>query len=116
MIVDTVKLCGMQVLPLRDHRDDKTSDPLINKGVFDAIIKHAAKTDEILREHIEHGKRNQQYTSKTIQNEIINVIASCFRENILEPLKLVKYFSIIADEVTDRHGKTRNTFTLLEIC
>lgn len=104
VIVNTVKLCGMEALPLRGHRDDRTADPLTNRGVFNAILEHAAKCDPILQEHLEQGKMNQQYTSKTIQNEIITVIADCLRENILAPLKHVKYFSIMADEVTDPHG------------
>ena len=112
IIVDTVKLCGMQALPLRGHRDDSTAESDANKGVFNAIIKLAAKRDNILRDHLEQGMRNQQYTSKTTQNEIINVIASCLRDNILAPLKLVKYFSIIADEVTDRHANQE----ILSLC
>ena len=32
------------------------------------------------------------------------MIADCLRDNILTPLKHVKYFSVIADEVTDSHG------------
>ncbi|XP_071477426.1 52 kDa repressor of the inhibitor of the protein kinase-like [Diadema antillarum] len=104
VIVNTVKLCGMEALPLRGHRDDRTADPLTNRGVFTAILEHAAKCDPILREHLKEGKKNQQYTSKTIQNEIITVIADCLRDNILAPLKHVKYFSVIADEVTDPHG------------
>lgn len=105
VIVGAVKLCGMQGLPLRGHRDDNTADnPLTNQGVFKAILDHTAKSDPILQEHLEYGKKNQKYTSKTIQNQIIEVIADCLREDILAPLKNVKYFSVMADEVTDRHA------------
>eukprot|EP00057_Strongylocentrotus_purpuratus_P002048 XP_003723740.1 PREDICTED: 52 kDa repressor of the inhibitor of the protein kinase-like [Strongylocentrotus purpuratus] len=112
VIVDTVKLCGMQALPLRGHRDDKTADPLTNRGVFNAILDHAAKCDPILREHLEQGKKNQQYTSKTIQNEIITITADCLRDTIMAPLKHVKYFSVMADEVTDPHGNQE----ILSLC
>ena len=91
VVVNTAKLYGMESLPLRGHRDEKTSDPLTNRGVFNAILEHGAKCDPILWEHLEQGKKNQQY---------ITVIADCMRHNILTPLKHMKYFSVIADEVT----------------
>ena len=97
IIVDTIKLYGMHSLPLRGHREDNTGEPLTNQGVFKAILDHTAKCDPIIREHLEQGKRNQQYPSKTIQSQIISITADCLRQEILAPLKQVKYFSVMAD-------------------
>ena len=45
---------------------------------------------------------NAQYTSKMIQNEIINIIGGIVRESITKNLTYTSpYFSIIADELTD---------------
>ena len=33
-IVDDIRLCGMQGLPLRGHRDDSTADPTTNRAIF----------------------------------------------------------------------------------
>ena len=41
-----------------------------------AILELAAKgEDNLLRFHLETGNRNQRYTSKTIQNDVISTIA-----------------------------------------
>ena len=50
--------------------------------------EYASRSDPVIKEHIEKGKKSQKYTSKTIQNEVINVIGLCLREKVLEPLKL----------------------------
>lgn len=112
VIADTVKLCGMQGLALRGHRDDSTADKKSNRGNFMAIVENTAKNDPILHEHLEYGKKNQRYTSKTTQNDMIAVIAKLLRHQVLEPLKTVPYYSIIADEVTDPHGNEE----ILSLC
>ena len=45
-----------------------------------AILELATKIDDVLRYHLETGHRNQRYTSKTIQNDVINTIADAMRE------------------------------------
>ena len=39
--------------------------------------------------------------SKTIQNGMISVIGTQIRNSILSEVKMAKYYSIIADEVSD---------------
>ena len=41
------------------------------------------------------------YTSKTIQNYLIEVIGKCICKDIIEEVKRSKYYTVIADEVTD---------------
>ena len=108
-IFESILLCGRQGLALRGHRDDGTADPFTNRGNFLAILNHTAKHDQILRAHLQNGKRNQQYTSKTLQNEVIGVTGNCLREKLVHSLVSTKdtdskYFSVIADEVTDRYS------------
>ena len=40
-----------------------------------AILELAAKSDDMRRSHLETVSRKQRYTSKTIQNDLINSIA-----------------------------------------
>ena len=111
-IVESILLCGRQNLPLRGHRDDNTADKNSNKGNFLAILQNDAKYDPILKSHLDLGKRNQQYTSKTIQNEIIEVIVECIRHRILNPLQESKYYSVMCDEVTDKYANQE----ILSLC
>ena len=41
------------------------------------------------------------YTPKTIQSEMIAVIGDALRHRIINEIKKAKYFTILADEVTD---------------
>ncbi|KAJ8032894.1 Zinc finger MYM-type protein 1 [Holothuria leucospilota] len=102
-IVQTVILCGKQNQPLRGHRDDSTSLST-NKGNFLAILELISTRDEVLRTHLENGKKNSRYTSKTIQNQLISITGDYLRKKITQDLteeRISRYFSVIADEVTD---------------
>ena len=102
-IVDAVILCGKQNIPLRGHRDDSTSDSS-NKGNFLAILQLLAKHDEQLMSHLQTAKKNALYTSKTIQNEVIQLIGNHITGKILKGLQGRGFYSIIADEVTDKYA------------
>ena len=107
-------MSGKQNIPLRGHRDDGTRLNS-NTGNFLAVLELLATRDDILRKHLENGKKNCSYTSKTIQNQIINVIADYLRDKITRDLtegKISKYFSLIADEVTD----TTTNKEVLSLC
>ena len=82
-IVETVVFCGKQNLSLRGDRDDRTStssnrddrsSTSSNRGHFWAVLEKMAKRDDTLREHIESGRKNAQYTSRVILNEVIGVV------------------------------------------
>ena len=86
---------------MRGHRDN-SSELFSRDGNFLAIVKTLADIDPILKDHLETGSKNAQMTSWKIQNEIISCIAESVRTEIRNILKECKYYSVIADEVTDR--------------
>ena len=45
--------------------------------------------------------RHALYTSKTIQNEMISVVGSAIQDKIIKEIQAAKFFSLLADEVTD---------------
>lgn len=92
VITKAIILCGKQNIPLRGHRDDYTS-VATNKGNFIAILQALSENDEIMMHHLEHGKRNAMCTSKTTQNEIIEVLASYIRKRTTIFLKCVLHFT-----------------------
>ena len=47
-----------------------------------AILELAAKSNDMLRSHLETGHRNQRHPSKTNQNDVINTIADVMREKL----------------------------------
>ena len=66
----------------------------------------------MLKKHIEEGPGNAQYTSKTIQNELIQVFANVIRSDILDDIAEAKFFSILSDEVTDNANLEQVSFVL----
>ncbi len=97
-------LCGKQGLALRGHRDDNIQweeGSSNNEGNFIELVRFRAETDKCLADHLSCAPKNAQYTSKTIQNELIKVVGDEISGGILEEVRLAKFYSIIADEVTD---------------
>ena len=97
-------LCGKQGLALRDHRDDGIdwqSEEISNEGNFIQLVRFRAETDTILSDYLLRAPKNACYTSKTIQNELLSVVGDSIRNSIINEVKSARYYSIIADEVTD---------------
>ena len=101
--------CGKQGLAMRGHRDDKVQWDVegegSNEGNFIQLIRFRADTDKVLAEHLSKCPKNVRYTSKTIQNELVRIAGDKIRTDILEEVKRAKFYSIIADEVTDASNK-----------
>jgi hypothetical protein len=106
-------LCGKQGIALRGHRDDgrlikqsETSqkDPISNEGNFRAILRYRAEVDDELRQHLTFSAQNAIYTSKTFQNEIIDIYHNLTIKYIVKNINESQGFSILADGTTDIAG------------
>ncbi|KAL4119702.1 hypothetical protein QTP88_012490 [Uroleucon formosanum] len=96
-IISNVLFCGTHDLPFRGKGQ--------NEGVFyDLIQMRIEAGDQYLQNHIEKGKRNAIYTSPQIQNEIINISGTVIKDCIINDVKKVVAFSIMADETADISG------------
>ncbi len=108
-IVDTILLCGRQNIALRGHRDscsDAEANSTSSHGNFRAILQYAVKRgDTVLGEHLRTAASNATYTISTIQNEIISIIGDHIRSSIIDNVKRARWFTVIADEVTDVSNK-----------
>ena len=116
-LLKIVMLCGKQGLALSGHRDDKVSwtnqeDVRSNKGNFVELVRFRAETDLVLTQHLTNSPSNARYTSKTIQNELVEVIGKSIHNDILEEVKRAKFYSVIADEVTDIANKEETSLAL----
>ena len=84
--------------------DDRTSISS-NKGNFWVVLEMMAKRDDTLRKHLETKRKNAQYTSRIILNEVIDVVVEYIRKEHTRSLEDENaFFSIMANEVTDPHG------------
>ena len=110
-IADTVIFCGRQGIALRGHRDSMKKLDLdevtkTNPGNFLALLKFRAESgDTVLASHLQSGSKNALYTSKTIQNELIEICGDIIRSTLLSQIQASRVFSIMADEATDASNK-----------
>ena len=77
---------------VRGHRDDSSVDPESNRGNFLALLDYNIESgNSALARHLQESSKNAIYTSKTIQNDLIDCIGSHIRDNILKERKEYKY-------------------------
>ena len=112
-IAKTVHFCGKQGIALRGHRDDSTATSSSNRGNFRELLDFRAEAgDEHLQDHFKSRQGNAMYSSKTIQNQLIEVIEDQVRSRIIDSVQASRYFSILCDEVTDVSGMEQLSLVL----
>ena len=86
-IVDIVKLCGRQNIPLRGHGDNGKNQPelgesgLTNTENFIELLNYRIRGgDKALENHLLCTQQNAKYTSPEIQNDLI----LCCRDLIVD--------------------------------
>ena len=112
LMMKTIVLCGRQNIGHRDsalniERDVAGMD---NHGNFVALLNFRIEVgDTVLREHMSTAARNATYTWNTIQNQIITVLADQVTTCIIDK---AKWFTVIADEVTDVSNREQLSIVL----
>ena len=112
-IVDADIFCAHQRIALQGCHQDKidySSEPTQNQGNFVGVLRLLAKHNSTLDDHLRNGPRNALYTSKNVQNDILQIAADQIREFCRICLKKCSHFSILADEVIS-HSKE-----ILSVC
>ena len=61
--------------------------------------------DIILQEHLSTASGNATYTSSNTQNQLIDIIHTQIQHKILHEVRRAKWFTVIADKVTDVSNK-----------
>lgn len=70
-----------------------------NNGNFIALLNFRIDVgDSALKKHLTSAAWNATYTSNTINNQIISILADQVSNSIIASVKAAKWFSIIADE------------------
>ena len=93
--INTIIVCGRQNIPLLGHQDSATDIErdvagIANHGNFVALLNFRIESGgTVIREHLSTAARNATYTPNTVTTSIIDKV------------KAAKWFTVIADEVTD---------------
>ena len=100
-LLKCVSFCGKQGLSFRGHRDVSTALDASKMGNFIEFVRFRAENDDLLHTYLETSPMNALYTSQIIQNEMIDVIGNAIEDQIIDEIQAAKFFTILADEVTD---------------
>jgi hypothetical protein len=93
-IIKTIILCGHQNLPLRNGKDEDSSN-------FMALVRFRAETDEALNKHLQDAPKNATYLSPQIQNELIALCGKQIMDTITDECKAAIFYTLLADECAD---------------
>ncbi|KAK2723698.1 hypothetical protein QYM36_002141 [Artemia franciscana] len=112
-VVETIKICGAQNIPLRGHRDDGKLDnqgPNVVAAEKDGNFRHLLRYrvqggDSLLQRLVETAPGNAKYTSKQIQNELIGTIGELIKSETIRKVNTARVWCLIADESTDRQTR-----------
>lgn len=88
---------------MKSHRDN--SEKYISRdGNLITIMKGFANIASVFDKLLESGQKNTKMIRWKIQNEVILCIAKVVRREIRNILENVKYYALIADEVTHHYA------------
>lgn len=102
----TIILCGRLELSTRGKKYYGKINTTVedkSEGKFrDLFLTFRANAgDEILKDHLETGAANAQYTSAKTQNKLIEICGQVITEQIVNKINRASFFSVMADETTD---------------
>ena len=91
---------GVIIVPL-EHSVAESENP----DNFIELVYFRAETDTVLAKHLNNAPKNAKYTSKKIQNQMINMFGNKVRSEIINDILSAKFYPIIADELSDIFNK-----------
>ena len=111
-IADTVLMCARQNIALRGHRNKvgcvsvNGVEPEENDGNFRALLRYRIRGgNNQLASFVKNAIQNATYHSAKIQNDLISTAASLIIDEVISRARAASFWSIIADETTDRQKR-----------
>jgi len=107
-LADILITCAKQDIPIRGRRDDGMismdgDDPPENDGNWRSLIRLTLRHgNTILAQHLHTARRNAMYTSKIVQNELLQAAGFLIKQKIVMAVAKARFFSVLADETQDR--------------
>lgn len=107
-LLHILKFCSFQEIALRGHREVEST----NRGNFLELLELVCEHDSVVNKRLHEGPRNAVYTSHSIQDELISILAKHVRAKVCEEVKEAGYYSIIVDESRDLAKQEQMSFVV----
>ena len=109
-VLKAIIFCGKQNISLRGSCElispVSYSQFAINPVSFQALLQFRIELgDEVLKDHFSAGRKNAQYRSPKIKNDLIAVVGKWIQQKLTQEIKAAKCFTICADDGTDVANK-----------
>nr|XP_054607093.1 zinc finger MYM-type protein 1-like [Nothobranchius furzeri] len=108
-LAEILVLTATENVAQRSHRETSDSE---KKGIFLSMLDLLSNHNPVIKKRLEQQAKNAKYTSKTIQNEILECLAGMVKKEIIQEVKKSKQFSVIVDETRDVQKKEQIYFVL----
>ncbi|KAF7230313.1 tenascin-R-like, partial [Nothobranchius furzeri] len=108
-LAEILVLTATENVAQRSHRETSDSE---KKGIFLSMLDLLSNHNPVIKKRLEQQAKNAKYTSKTIQNEILECLAGMVKKEIIQEVKKSKQFSVIVDETRDVQKKEQISFVL----
>jgi hypothetical protein len=96
-IINSIKLCETQKLPLRGHDETETS---YNREIFLDLVSELARLSSVLDEHLCSATESEK-TLKTIQNKLLDCMNEVYKQTLTKEIQNANFVSIQGDKTTD---------------
>ncbi|CAH2281680.1 zinc finger MYM-type 1-like [Pelobates cultripes] len=96
-LIDCIRFCGAFELALRSHDESEYSS---HHGVFLGLVDLVASLDSAMEQHLKTATVFKD-VSKSIQNELLDIMLDVTRQVILQEMKEADFVAIQIDETTD---------------
>ena len=96
IIINCIPFCGAFELALYGHDETESSS---NPGIFQGLSDFSSEPDTAMKNHL---KKTTGFkgTSKTIQNELLNMFEIC-DEKVMSEVREADYLTAVADETSN---------------
>ena len=105
VIIETLMFTAVQNIAIRgaiESRKDLGEISDTNRGNFLELLSFRARDNIWLEKKLESSlKERSSWTSPSIQNEILSILAAFTMKRIISDVKASKFFALIADETSD---------------
>lgn len=102
-IIETIKFAAIQNIPFRGHRDDGRIEssgtyPPHNDGNFRMLLRFRIQSgDATLQNHLARSSSTALYTSKTVQNELLQDMLTLLKIKLSNQINASPFWTIMAD-------------------